>query len=127
MPTSKLLLYRDDDGSAPFLVWFLAFPDIAQNKCRVRLGCLAELGHELRRPEADTLRDGIYELRVKAERINYRILYFFHGREVVVLSHGISKQQAVVPPKEIDRAVVRKRAVVAASKKHAYGEWTYAT
>ncbi|MEH1871881.1 type II toxin-antitoxin system RelE/ParE family toxin [Nostoc sp.] len=38
---------------------------------------LAEYGFELRRPAADLLRDGIYELRAKHVRVQYRILYFF--------------------------------------------------
>lgn len=44
------------------------------------------LGHELRRPEADFLRDGIYELRVSLQGQQYRMLYFFHGKVVAVVS-----------------------------------------
>lgn len=73
-------------------------------KCIAWLERLRSRGHELRRPDADYLRDGIYELRVGLQGINYRILYFFHGREAVVVSHGLKKER-VVPPKEIDRAV----------------------
>jgi hypothetical protein len=36
----------------------------ALDKCTVRIERPQEMGHELRRPEADFLRDGIYELRV---------------------------------------------------------------
>lgn len=73
----------------------------------MRLQRLAELGHELRRPEADLLRDGIYELRVGLQGIHYRILYFFHGRNAVLVSHGPVKEK-VVPPREIDLTVRRK-------------------
>ena len=38
---------------------------------------LRELGHELRRPEADTLWDGIYELRASVQGVHYSVLYFF--------------------------------------------------
>jgi phage-related protein len=64
------------------------------------------MGNELRRPEADYLRDGIYELRFKHMRVNYRVLYFFHGQSAVVLSHGLQKEK-IVPPKEIDLALDR--------------------
>jgi hypothetical protein len=47
---------------------------------------LEQQGHELRRPIADFLRDGIYELRPSVQGVNYRILYFFSGRNVVVVS-----------------------------------------
>ena len=51
---------------------------------------LRELGHELRRPEADFLRDGIHELRFRFQAVQYRILYFFfEGRAVA--THGLTK------------------------------------
>ena len=84
-------------------------PEKAQDKVQVRLVRLAALGHQLRRPEADLLRDGIFELRARSLGLNLRILYFFHGREGVVVSHGIFKQQASVPEREIELALERKR------------------
>ncbi len=121
MPGTKTVLYREDDGSVPLLEWLDAIPDKARDKCVARIERLRALGHELRRPEADFLRDGIYELRAALQGINYRVLYFFHGREAVVLSHGLAKQR-VVPPKEIERAIARKRKFEAAPQKHTYGE-----
>jgi len=47
------------------------------------------------------------------------MLYFFHGREAVVLSHGIVKQKAAVPPREIERAVARKLAFQRDPRRHA--------
>jgi hypothetical protein len=49
------------------------------------------------------------------------MLYFFHGREVVVLSHGIVKQR-VVPPREIDLAVKRKREFERSPLRHTHEE-----
>jgi phage-related protein len=69
---------------------------------------LAFLGYELRRPQADYLRDGIYELRAKKGRVNYRVLYFFHGRNAALLAHALTKED-VVPDADIDRALVRKQ------------------
>src|SRR5437764_2340710 len=107
MPRTTVVFFRETDGAVPVLEWLDGLPETAQDKCRIKLERLRELGHELRRPEADYLRDGIYELRVRLRRINYRLLYFFHGRIAAVVSHGIVKEQAI-PPKEIDRAVHRK-------------------
>ena len=118
MPTTRVVFFREDDGSSPLLRWLDALPERARDKCTERIERLREHGHVLRRPEADYLREGIHELRVKDERINYRILYFFHGREAVVLSHGIIKQAAVVPPREIGRAIARKRAFERDPKRH---------
>ena len=82
---------------------------------------MRQLGHELRRPEADLLRDKIYELRIGLQGINYRILYFFHGEIAAVLSHGIVKESAV-PPKEIDRAIERKKRFEQNPRKHTHEE-----
>ena len=78
-----------------------------------------ELGHELRRPEADLLRDGIYELRVRLGSVNYRMLYFFHGRVAAVVSHGLTKEKAV-PAGEIDGAIERKKRFEAAPREHRF-------
>jgi phage-related protein len=121
MPRTTILLFQETGGTVPFLEWFDGLPAKAQDKCRVRLERLAELGHELRRPEADLLRDGIYELRVGLQGINYRMVYFFHGRDIVVVSHGIVKERAI-PPKEIDLAAKRKATFTMAPKKHTYQE-----
>ena len=82
---------------------------------------LRELGHELRRPEADYLRDGIYELRVAMGGVNYRMLYFFFGTTAAVVSHGVTKEQAV-PAREIDRARRRKGTFARDPATHTYEE-----
>lgn len=63
----------------------------------------------MRRPEADTLRDGIHELRARLGHVNHRILYSIHGRAVAVLLHALVKEE-VVPEVDIDLAIVRKTA-----------------
>jgi phage-related protein len=93
-------------------------PTKAQIKCYVRIERLEEMGHELRRPEADYLRDKIYELRVTHQRMHYRILYFFHENKGVI-SHGLMKEK-IVPPKEIDLAINRKTRFERNPLKHTY-------
>ncbi|MFO1500656.1 MAG: type II toxin-antitoxin system RelE/ParE family toxin [Verrucomicrobiota bacterium] len=89
--------------------------------CRARIALLAEFGHELRRPAADILRDGIYELRAKQGHVQYRILYFFHGQNVAILAHCLTKED-VIPPLEIERARRRKRDFERNPESHTYGE-----
>jgi phage-related protein len=105
----RLVLFRESDGSVPLLDWLGEIPLKAAAKCRVRLERLAELGHELRRPEADLLRDGIHELRASHLGVNYRVLYFFYRNIAAVVSHGITKESAV-PAREIELAIRRKAA-----------------
>lgn len=102
-----MVFYRED-RDAFFLTWLKTIPAKAQRKCLVFLGQLEANGHDLRRPVADLLRDGIYELRPTLNGIHYRILYFFSGKDFVVVSHGSIKESAV-PAIEIERAIERKR------------------
>jgi phage-related protein len=117
VPRTRVILFKEADGTVPLLNWMDELPDRVRDKCVVRLRRLAELGHELRRPEADFLRNGVYELRVGFQGINYRMLFFFHGNLAAVLSHGIVKERTV-PPVEIDRAIGRMRQFVANPHKH---------
>ena len=121
MPRMRLVFYQETDGTVPVLAWLDSLTPKAQDKCRLRLERLHEHGHELRRPEADYLRDGVYELRVSLQGIQYRMLYFFHGNLAAVVSHGLVKRQKV-PPKDIDLAVRRKEAFEQNPKQHTYEE-----
>jgi hypothetical protein len=80
---------------------------------------LEQQGHELRRPIADSLRDSIYELHPSFQGVHYRILYFFSGRNIVVVSHGIVKESEV-PEGEINRAVQRKKCFEANPNAHSH-------
>ena len=121
MPRTKVVFYKEDDGSVPVLDWLDSLQQRAVDKCTVRIERLAQLGHELRRPEADVLRDGIYELRIALQHVNYRILYFFHGRVAAVISHGLTKEDRV-PAKEIEKAIGRKRKFQANPERHTHIE-----
>jgi hypothetical protein len=97
VPLTAVVFFQEDDSSVPLLEWLDQLPAKAQAKCVARLKRLEEMGHELRRPEADYLRDGIHELRASLGGVHYRILYFFHGNLAAVISHGITKEQRVPP------------------------------
>ena len=118
MPQLEVIFYRDDDRVF-VRQWLRTLPIKAQMKCLTYIAQLEMHGHALRRPVADFLRDGIYKLRPSYQGIQYRILYFFSGTAVVVLSHGITKEGAV-PDAEIDRAIVRKKRFAADPKGHTY-------
>ena len=121
MPKTKVVFYREEDGSVPVLEWLGGLPVKAVAKCLVRIERLQQLGHELRRPEADLLRNKIYELRVGLQGANYRILYFFLDDIAAVLAHGLVKESGV-PPKGIERALERRKRFELNPKRHTYEE-----
>ena len=122
MAHTEVFFFREPkDSSVPLLKWLDDLPSKAQAKCTERIDRLAELGHELRRPEADFLRDGIYELRIRKGRVNFRILFFFHGKNVAILGHALTKE-TTVPNVDIERAIRRRKAFEADPAKHSYSE-----
>jgi hypothetical protein len=118
VPRSQVVLYCEAGGTVPLLDWLASLPDKVREKCLLRIQRLADLGHELRRPEADYLRDGIHELRIGFRGQNYRILYFFHTT-TAVLSHGLVKEGRL-PAMAIERARERKRKLEENPPVHTY-------
>lgn len=104
MPKTKVIIYRESDGTVPLRDWLKQQPVKAQEKCLAAMKTLADFGNELRRPLSDYLRDGIYELRTRSGTVNYRLLYGFAGQNIVLLSHGCTKEKEV-PKREIERAI----------------------
>ena len=112
MPKARVFFYQDESGAVPVLEWLRTL--LKQDRkgyanCVARIQLLASTGYELRRPAADYLEDGIYELRAKHVRVQYRILYFFYGQNVAILAHSIIKDTDQVPKVEIERAIKRKQ------------------
>jgi hypothetical protein len=124
MPRTRVVFYREPKAEVPVLDWLRDLRKTnlkAYSNCAAAIERLAEFGHELRRPVADVLRDGIHELRIRTGRVNYRVLYFFHGRDLAVLGHAATKEGAV-PPTEIERCLRRKRAFESNPERHTYLE-----
>jgi phage-related protein len=105
VPHTTLVFYREAN-SVLFRDWLESLPVAARAKCLYYVTLLEAFGHELRRPVADFLRDGIYELRPTSQNVHYRILYSFVGQQVAVVSHGLAKRD-VVPEVEIEKAIAR--------------------
>jgi phage-related protein len=124
MPLTSVVFYCEPTGEAPVLEWLTSLRKTnpqAYAKCVAAVEHLAASGHELRRPAADLLRDGIHELRIRKGRVHYRVLYFFHGRDLAVLGHAITKED-VVPAIEIERCLRRKRVFESDPKGHSFSE-----
>ena len=90
-----MLFDRSTSGKSPVLDWLKQLKEKDSHgfaKCVALIRRLAQEGHELRRPVADFLEDGVYELRARRGPVNYRLHYFFHGQNVAVLAHALSKK-----------------------------------
>jgi phage-related protein len=57
------------------------------------------------------IKDGIWEFRTLHAGIQYRLLSFWDSKystSLVVITHGIKKKSWKLPPKEIEKAIVRR-------------------
>jgi hypothetical protein len=122
VPRTDVLLYGDRTGRSPIVDWLENLKKKDKRgfaKCAALIRRLGLEGRELRRPVADYVRDGIFELRARSGHVNHRLLYFFTARDTVVLVHALSKE-ARIPPPDLRRALDRKRAFESDPEAHTY-------
>lgn len=121
MPKTEIVVYQEKVDDVPLLGWMESLPQKLQDKWTARFELLEQQGYELRRPIIGKLRDKIYELRVEWKNVNYRVLYGFVGQNIVLLTHGCSKE-GKVPEVEIDDAIERRQKYLSDPEGHTYTE-----
>ena len=102
-PEYTVLFYRKADGESPVDDFLDRLPDNFRGKVFRWIAELETLGPSLPRPFADGVRGKIRELRVKFGSNQYRFLYFFAGKSVV-MTNAFFKKQDRIPVHEIERA-----------------------
>ena len=103
MDVYKLEFYRTPRGDYPAKDFIESLPERPQAKVASWLRLLQEKGPDLRRPYADILDEAIRELRISFGRLEIRLFYFIHGKNIVV-THGILKKMRHIPAEDIERA-----------------------
>jgi phage-related protein len=115
----EAIFYQEEGGTCPVLQFFDQLQAKDLKVANARIALLKEHGHDLRRPYAENLGRGLYELRWHVGRVQYRLLYFFHGQTTVVLAHALTKE-AQISPADLKRTLKRKLLFQADPKKHTY-------
>ena len=98
----NLILYTTDRGDSPIDEFFDGLDKKSRAKVAAYLSLLEYEGSNLKRPYADVVRGKIRELRVHYSSNQYRVLYFFHVRDQIVLVHAFSKKTQQLKEKDID-------------------------
>jgi len=119
VPKTDIVIYQDKDGSVPLVKWLKKQPRKVQDKCITMIDMLAAEGYELRRPYADYLDKGIYELKPIVKRVQYRILYCFVGENIVLLTNGLIKTDKI-PATEIKKAMAYRDKFVQYPSLHSF-------
>ncbi|KFZ45030.1 hypothetical protein KD27_01900 [Smithella sp. D17] len=103
----NLLFYTNARSDSPIDDFLDSLDKKLRAKVAVYLSLLEEHGPHLRRPYADIVRRKIRELRIHQSSNQYRILYFFHLRDQIVLVHAFSKKTQQLKEKDIELAEKR--------------------
>src|SRR3989338_1029607 len=103
MAEYEILFYETAEGRCPSEDFLDALPLKVRAKVSRWLDLLKREGPDLPRPYADVVRGKIRELRVSFGGTHHRLLYFFHGRRIIV-THGFVKRTAARPHEGLDRA-----------------------
>lgn len=99
----RIEYYTTPAGESLVDTFFEEINETHQGKILRWFGYLQAQGPNLPRPYADVLEGNIRELRISIARHQYRFLYFFHGRTIVI-THGFLKKTDNVPHAQIERA-----------------------
>ncbi len=100
----RLEFYRSESGDEPALDYIRSQVKAHRAKIGRALQYLEDVGNAARRPQVEYLGNQIYELRIPIEQHQHRLLYFFHGRTLIVVTTGILKNEGKVPQAELERA-----------------------
>lgn len=99
--------YIGESGDNPVKEFIKSLPVKERAKVLAYINELKKQGNDLRRPMADYLEDGIYELRPK----DNRIFYFFYLRDNAVLLHAIKKRTQEIPRNDLKLCLKRKKLI----------------
>jgi len=108
----NIYYFLDERGENPVKEFIKALSQDERAKVFAYISELKNQGHNLRRPLADYLGQGIYELRPKANRI----FYFFFLKNSAVLIHAIRKKTDKIPSRDLELCLKRKSEVEAYAK-----------
>jgi phage-related protein len=102
-----VVFYRNENGRMPVRESLEELSNPDQAKAAAHHSLLEEYGHTLREPHVKTLKEGLKELRFKISAGQYRIFFFFHVGDTVVLLHTLQKKTQETPKQDIKLALKR--------------------
>ena len=109
---ANIYYFVDERGHKPVEEFIRTLPTKERAKIFAYIVELKNKGHNLRRPIADYIGGGIYEIRPKSNRI----FYFFFLKHSAVLVHAIRKKTDKIPEKDLKLCLKRKARVEEYSK-----------
>lgn len=103
----NIYYFVDERGRKPVEEFIRSLDKKERAKVFAYIVELKKQGHNLRRPLADHLGQGIYELRPRSNRI----FYFFFLQENAVPLHALKKKTCEIPREDLKLCLKRKKQV----------------
>ena len=101
--TYQVVFYKSANGYCPTEEFLESIPVKVRAKVAKWIIRPEECGPDLPRPYADVLRGKIRELRLVFASHQYRFLYYF-SHKYIIITHGFVKKTEMVPENEIQKA-----------------------
>ena len=89
----RIIFYRNDAGHCPFEKFIDRLPEEDAREVVASIAALRELGNKARRPLVDYLENGVYELRARRIKKQFRVLYSFVGKGKTLTYWSYKKEQ----------------------------------
>jgi len=99
----QVIFYQTIRGHCPAEDFLLSLPVKVKAKVSKWIEKLQDYGPDLPRPYADVVRGKIRELRIIFASAQYRFLYFFHNRYIVIMTGFLKKTDSILE-NEIQKA-----------------------
>ena len=97
-------LYRDAKGNVPVEDFLTRLPEKDRARIAWTINLLEEYGLQLGSPYVKHLRGKLWELRIRAGRSAYRIIYFAYVGQQFVLLHSFLKKTRKTLKRELEIA-----------------------
>jgi len=97
-------IYTDARGNAPVRDFIDSLPEKHQGRIARTIDLLEQFGLQLGSPYTKHLRGKLWELRIRAGRRAYRIIYFAHPGQRFILLHGFLKRTRKTQRKDLEIA-----------------------
>lgn len=101
--------YATEDGRQPFCDFYSNLDKQTKAKVLGAIELLKEYGTELRAPVTKAIGEGLFELRVKYEKIQIRNIFFFFSGKKIIVTNGFIKKTQKLPLKQKKMALKYKK------------------
>lgn len=100
-----IVFYRRETGTSPVIEFLESLKPESLAIIHQKIHMLSAFGMQLREPHTKPIENGLFELRIRDNKVAYRMIYFFVQGNKIIITHGFTKKTNKTPRKEIEFAL----------------------